>query len=303
MVKFFNQKEEVIRLELTPYGKEKFSKGEFMPTYYAFYDNDILYDGVHGGITESQNNIVTRISTNTPRFGPFVRFTGSVAPVVSLNSLDASNDFVQATSASAPFNRFVGDSSPWSDYMPSWHITLNDRSNVALTGVTKFRAADTIPVVTASLLIKYDLEELDDDITLYMLNENQNLTLDVQEINTLFKLNGNYDIEIFKVDESNRVRALQFINPESDDADNLFFQAQAGTLSNTIEGTEEEIQQAYPKLDNTYVEYYLDVLLDAEIDGVEMPTHSTVYRRNIDRTPGDLCDTVDSIGSAEDWGY
>jgi hypothetical protein len=96
---------------------------------------------------------------------------------------------------------------------------------------------------------------------------------------------------------------LQFINPDSEYADNLFFQAQAGTLSNTIEGTDEEIQQAYPKLDNTYVEYYLDVLLDAEVDGVEMPTHSTVYRRNVDRTPGDLCDTVDSIGSAQDWGY
>ena len=67
MTKFLNQKEEVIRIELTPYGKEKFSKGQFMPSYYAFYDNDILYDGVYGGITESQNRIVTRITTETPR--------------------------------------------------------------------------------------------------------------------------------------------------------------------------------------------------------------------------------------------
>ena len=62
MVRFFNQKEEVISLELTPYGKKKFSDGEFMPAFYAFYDSDILYDGVYGNLYEEQNNIVTRIS-------------------------------------------------------------------------------------------------------------------------------------------------------------------------------------------------------------------------------------------------
>ena len=59
MVKFFNQKEEVIQIELTPYGKDRLSKGLFYPKYYAFYDNDILYDGTHGNITEIQNMIVT----------------------------------------------------------------------------------------------------------------------------------------------------------------------------------------------------------------------------------------------------
>ena len=134
MTKFLNQKEEVIRIELTPYGKEKFSKGQFKPSYYAFYDNDILYDGVYGGITESQNRIVTRITTGTPRLGPITHFSSSVAPVVSLASLNSANDFNQATSYSAPYNRYLGTSSPWSDYMPSWNITLDNLSDVALTG-------------------------------------------------------------------------------------------------------------------------------------------------------------------------
>ena len=102
MTKFLNQKEEVIRIELTPYGKEKFSKGQFMPSYYAFYDNDILYDGVYGGITESQNRIVTRITTGTPRLGPLTHFTSSTAPVVSLSSMNNSNEFNEATSYAAP---------------------------------------------------------------------------------------------------------------------------------------------------------------------------------------------------------
>jgi len=307
MVKFLNQKEEVIRLELTPYGKEKFSKGELKPEYYAFYDNDILYDGVYGGLSESQNNIVTRISTQTPRFGPLVRFTGSVSPIVSMRSLNLANSFNQQAEYTAPFNRYLGDSSPWSDYVPSWHITINRYSDVALSGTTNFRAGNTIPVVSASLVIGYDISALpgteDNPRTFYRLSENQNITLDVQEMNTLFKLNGNYDVEIFKVDDSSQITALGFINPNTENADNLFFQAEAGVLATTIEGTDDDILQAYPSLDNSYVEYFLEVLVDQEVPGVEMPTHSTVYRRNIEREPGNICDIVDSIGTAEDWGY
>ena len=36
MVRFFNQKEEVMTLTLTPYGKQKFSEGKFSPKHYAF---------------------------------------------------------------------------------------------------------------------------------------------------------------------------------------------------------------------------------------------------------------------------
>ena len=58
MVKFFDQKEEVISIELTPYGKEKFASGSFSPKHYAFYDEAILYDGTYANIAESQNQIV-----------------------------------------------------------------------------------------------------------------------------------------------------------------------------------------------------------------------------------------------------
>ena len=231
-----------------------------------------------------------------------MKFTSLVGPVVTLGSLDSVNEFDQPESYVAPFNRYIGTSSPWSDYAPSWHITIDNASDVPLSGDTNYRSGDTVPVVTASLLIRYDTRPLEDDSLFYSLRANENLTLDVQELNTLFKVNGNYDVEIFKVDESNRPQSLQFINPDSEFAANLFYQANAGTLSRTIEGTEEGILQAYPTLDSRYVEYYFDILLDQEIGGIQMPTQSTIYRRNIDREPGDICNTIDSIGSAEDWG-
>jgi len=37
-MEFFNKKEEVLEVKLTPYGRYKLSKGLLRPTYYAFFD-------------------------------------------------------------------------------------------------------------------------------------------------------------------------------------------------------------------------------------------------------------------------
>ena len=41
---FFDQKEDVLQVEMTPYGKYLYSIGKFSPAYYSFHDNDIIYD-------------------------------------------------------------------------------------------------------------------------------------------------------------------------------------------------------------------------------------------------------------------
>ena len=43
-MKFLDKKEQVLEIKMTAYGKSKLSRGVFNPTYYAFYDNDIIYD-------------------------------------------------------------------------------------------------------------------------------------------------------------------------------------------------------------------------------------------------------------------
>lgn len=55
MVRFFDQKEEVINIELTPYGRQQFASGTLSPAYYAFYDKSIIYDGTYANIVETQN--------------------------------------------------------------------------------------------------------------------------------------------------------------------------------------------------------------------------------------------------------
>ena len=60
-MKFLNKKEQVIDLEITPYGENLLAKGRFKPEYYAFFDDEILYDSQYGGITEAQNSASVRI--------------------------------------------------------------------------------------------------------------------------------------------------------------------------------------------------------------------------------------------------
>ena len=67
---FFNKKEDVIKIELTPYGRHLLSKGKLKPAYYAFFDDDILYDIAAANGTEEQNEIVPRILEQTPRIRP-----------------------------------------------------------------------------------------------------------------------------------------------------------------------------------------------------------------------------------------
>ena len=65
MAKFLDKKEQVYDLKLTSYGRYLLSTDKFDPAYYAFFDDNVLYDGAYAGITESQNDIHERIKNNT----------------------------------------------------------------------------------------------------------------------------------------------------------------------------------------------------------------------------------------------
>ena len=48
-MKFFDKKEEVLDIELTQYGKHLLSRGVLRPVFYAFFDDDIIYDSQYIG--------------------------------------------------------------------------------------------------------------------------------------------------------------------------------------------------------------------------------------------------------------
>lgn len=69
-MEFFDQKEEVIDIELTELGRQRLSMGMLKPAFYAFYDDDIIYDGNYGPGNDAQKDIEHRIIKKTPRVKP-----------------------------------------------------------------------------------------------------------------------------------------------------------------------------------------------------------------------------------------
>lgn len=63
---YFNKKEQVLDIKLTQYGKHSLSIGKFNPTYYRFFDDNVLYDVGYASLEEDQNEAEQRITNDTP---------------------------------------------------------------------------------------------------------------------------------------------------------------------------------------------------------------------------------------------
>ena len=63
---FFDKKEEVMKIELTPYGKYLLSIGKLKPHSYKFFDENVVYDSSAIGTSEEQNQTHVRITEETP---------------------------------------------------------------------------------------------------------------------------------------------------------------------------------------------------------------------------------------------
>ena len=73
---FFNKKTEVMKVQLTPFGRYKLSVGKLKPHHYRFFDNNVIYDGKSMGITEAQNDSDNRIRQETPVLKQNANITG-----------------------------------------------------------------------------------------------------------------------------------------------------------------------------------------------------------------------------------
>tara|TARA_R100000008_G_C3573349_1_gene163648 strand:- start:357 stop:1544 length:1188 start_codon:yes stop_codon:yes gene_type:complete len=156
---FFNKKEEVLDIELTQFGKYLVSQGEFDPTYYAFFDDDIVYDGRYGGLIaetgSNQSSIEVRIK-DVPRNHAQYVYTGIESQVRRNNRLirtgellhDGKTLFLGKKDPNLKIFEPVGDknfssyaplgsSDLVNDKSPAWNIKLYhgeiDTSSIQLT--------------------------------------------------------------------------------------------------------------------------------------------------------------------------
>jgi len=75
-----------MEVQLTQYGKYLLSKGKFKPEYYAFSDDDILYDVSYGeNAVEAGKDSFERIQNDTIRTRPLYEHEGAETRVLKLN--------------------------------------------------------------------------------------------------------------------------------------------------------------------------------------------------------------------------
>ena len=120
---FFNKKEDVIQIELTPYGRNMLSQGKLKPSYYAFFDDEVLYDATAGGFTETQSQIKTRILQETPSLRP-TRCLESPENLISVSDRTQAESYPHVSMNLNYLTEPLGTSEGTSDYGPSWKSTF-----------------------------------------------------------------------------------------------------------------------------------------------------------------------------------
>lgn len=292
---FKNQKEEVIEIELTSYGKHLLSKGKFRPTFYAFFDDDVLYDAEYGGEAEEQNYAQTRILEETPRLRVQTTYTGLETEIEKqieeARTQDKKlKDSFQSTkerhySLSAP----LGRSTLISDYAPSWDITLYGAEFEEQQVVSSSKDRHLLPIPQMNLepltyktavvdgaLLANDLtpsaivtvtehEEDPPGDQEYFDNGNvvkidhKDILIEVDELHT-DSLMENYDIEMFLV-ETDTIgdEEVETLIPLS------FLKEEESPIVNGLYVDYEEDLTQYD-INPRCVEYYLDIMIDKAID-------------------------------------
>jgi len=132
VTKFFNKKEDVLDIQLTQYGKHLLSLGELKPVYYAFFDDDVLYDAEYGGDTsEKQNEVQIRIEEETPSPRPQHVYSGRETSVVKNNTKirKGKANLRDRTVQQTPERHYalaspLGTSDHGEETMPAWKVKV-----------------------------------------------------------------------------------------------------------------------------------------------------------------------------------
>lgn len=113
---FFDDKQEILKVELTTYGRYLLSRGRFKPAYYAFFDDEILYDAEYADIKEEQNEIQTRILEESVYLKPQTTYKG----VENLKQEQAQISIDKNHALSLP----LANSSLTAENMPAWSLNV-----------------------------------------------------------------------------------------------------------------------------------------------------------------------------------
>jgi len=264
---FFNKKEDVLKIELTPYGRKMLSMGKLKPVYYTFLDDDVLYDGAQGGVSENNSQSKDRILSETPYMKPQTNYKG-----VDTSLRNEDNKVEQVTY----LQQIIGSNNTAETRAAGWNVTTLlgeiENSYKTLTGSTT--ATQPIPQLEyeinytmsvgnqnqlelggTGLLFNTELPSVIKPDGSYIKIEEEQILLNMFEKNGFFHKDS-YEIEVYlyEQDEIEIDKKLKFFTQET--------QIQNGML---VDQDNQVMLSPSDEVSTENVEYYLDINTDKEV--------------------------------------
>lgn len=279
---FFDKKEDVLEIVLTPHGRSLLSKGKLMPAYYAFLDDDVIYDVASVGDTEANYQVKERILENTLSLKPQTNHSDLMVKFTE-NKPDLTNDVVKKNVYT------LGTSDVLEEYAPAWNVQLRKGE---ITSASRTIEVEDKPlnIPQINVEIEYALSVANTNTIKQRRGINQSaerpmsiiyadgtyLKVDEEQIlaqileENGFKHSDKLEIEVFKFDdaEEEKLIPLKFIKRNKEFQNDLYTPDEEITSSNIDDITPET------------VEYYFDVRVDKEIpkeieEGIVADVYST----------------------------
>jgi len=235
MAKFLNKKERVYDLQLTSHGKYLMGIGKFKPTYYQFFDDNILYDARYAMYTgsnapeksrvelmlrENQNEIHKRIKNETQYLESIVVFEEVENNISKISDGDVFETDITPTMKDSRIDMFridegIGDAylNAGSDAAPAWKIVSLQGKITSSAYTAAEKVNSQVPQIDIELVYKKKLSRYDFDVnpesmealsaTTATFTDGYAISLEMdhaliyaEEANTEL-LTENFDIEVF----------------------------------------------------------------------------------------------------------
>ena len=274
-MEFFNKKEEVIEINLTQFGKKRYANGKFRPKYYAFFDDDIIYDASWGSVSEQAHSASIRIK-DAPRMkiqsahiGIETDINKKIDKIRRTNGNITPENIQQVKEKSYSLLNALGKSDTTKDYAPAWSVksyfsriesstrVVNDTGNMNYIMIPQINLQD----------LKYKIKstskpDFNADVYGHLFEDGTALTIDESDGELLIKVeesnsplsNDKFEVEVFLVDEENGQENLV----------PLKFKKERQMVVNDV--LLDDVQEEYEDVDETYVENFLSIESDMGID-------------------------------------
>ena len=255
---FFDKKEDVIAIELTPHGRKLLSEGKLMPVYYSFLDDDILYDSQNGGFSETNSQTKTRILSETPYMKPQTNYKGVDLSISIQEDVRENTQFLQEV---------IGANDPAEQTTAAWNISFLhgeisssvnqlSSSTEALLQIPQIESTieytmtvdniDNVPNSTNGVMFSRNIPNVVKEDGSFIRIDEEQILMSILETNG-FSYKNSFEIEVYLY-EQNEVKLEKKLN---------FFEQDVQIENGMLLDQEQEMGEN--SITSDFVEYYLDI--------------------------------------------